>query len=309
MSTQEEDPLWFAGLDWASQSHRVFLTDASGKPGHRRDVSHDAAGYAALCSWLENTTQASPARIAIAIETTHGPAVDALLDRGLQVYAINPKQLDRFRDRFTVAGAKDDTRDADVLASSLRTDRNAFRRLGAEDPLIVQLREATRRHHTLVTDRMRLTSRMRDQLWRYYPQMLKLFDDLCDSWVLELWRLAPTPARGARLHKATIERVLKTHRIRRLSADQVRAILREPALVVAPGVTQATSNHIRDLLPHIRLLNSQIKHLGREVDRLTAALAGPPIIEPGESVPGQRIEQRDVTILLSVPGIGRIGEI
>jgi transposase len=307
MSTQEEEPLWFAGLDWASQSHRVSLTDASGKPGHRRDVSHDAAGYAALCSWLENTTQASPARIAIAIETTHGPAVDALLDRGLQVYAINPKQLDRFRDRFTVAGAKDDTRDADVLASSLRTDRNAFRRLGAEDPLIVQLREATRRHHTLVTDRMRLTSRMRDQLWRYYPQMLKLFDDLCDSWVLELWRLAPTPARGARLHKATIERVLKTHRIRRLSADQVRAILREPALVVAPGVTQATSNHIRDLLPHIRLLNSQIKHLGREVDRLTAALAGPPIIEPGESVPGQRSEQRDVTILLSVPGIGRIG--
>jgi hypothetical protein len=117
MSTQEEEPFWFAGLDWASRSHRVSLTDASGKPYHHCDVSHDAAGYAAICAWLEHT-QTSPGRIAIAIETTHGPAVDALLDHGLQVYAINPKQLDRVRDRLTVAGAKDDTRDADVRGAS-----------------------------------------------------------------------------------------------------------------------------------------------------------------------------------------------
>jgi hypothetical protein len=78
MSTQEEEPLWFAGLDWASRSHRVSLTDASGKPYRHRDVSHDAAGYASLCAWLENTAQAFPARIAIAIETTHGPAVTTL---------------------------------------------------------------------------------------------------------------------------------------------------------------------------------------------------------------------------------------
>ena len=39
------------------------------------------------------------------------------------------RQLDRFRDRFTVAGAKDDRCDAHVLGDSLRTDRHAFRRL------------------------------------------------------------------------------------------------------------------------------------------------------------------------------------
>src|SRR5215211_3245782 len=58
-----------------------------------------------------------------------GPVVEALLERGLQVFSINPKQLDRFRDRFSVAGAKDDSRDAYVLGCSLRTDRHAFRRL------------------------------------------------------------------------------------------------------------------------------------------------------------------------------------
>jgi len=48
----------------------------------------------------------------VAIEVPHGPVVDALIDRGFVVYAINPKQLDRLRDRFSVAGAKDDRRDA-----------------------------------------------------------------------------------------------------------------------------------------------------------------------------------------------------
>ena len=46
--------------------------------------------------------------MAVAIEVPHGPVVDVLLDRGIAVYAINPKQLDRLRDRFSVAGSKDD---------------------------------------------------------------------------------------------------------------------------------------------------------------------------------------------------------
>jgi hypothetical protein len=52
-----------------------------------------------------------------------------LLDRGFIVHSINPKQLDRLRDRFSVAGAKDDRRDAYVAADGLRTDRHLFRRL------------------------------------------------------------------------------------------------------------------------------------------------------------------------------------
>jgi transposase len=49
--------------------------------------------------------------------------VEVLVERGFHVFAVNPKQLDRFRDRHMVAGAKDDRRDALVLADSLRTDQ------------------------------------------------------------------------------------------------------------------------------------------------------------------------------------------
>src|SRR4029077_4001783 len=72
-----------------------------------RAVAHGGAGIEELCDWLIARTGATPEVIGVAIEMTHGPVVEALLERGFCVYGINPKQLDRFRDRFTVAGAKD----------------------------------------------------------------------------------------------------------------------------------------------------------------------------------------------------------
>jgi Transposase len=56
----------------------------------------------------------------------------------------NPKQLDRFRDRFSPAGAKDDSRDAETLSSSLRTGRRAFHQVALADPAIIELREWSR---------------------------------------------------------------------------------------------------------------------------------------------------------------------
>src|SRR3954467_6747431 len=136
---------------------------------------------------------------------TQGPVVEALLERGFCVYGINPKQVDRFRDRFTVAGAKDDRRDAHVLADSLRTDRHAFRRLSNDEPVIVQLREWSRMADELQRERARLASRMREQLWRYFPQMGEGADDLAADWFLNLLSHAPTPAKAAPTRVKTIE--------------------------------------------------------------------------------------------------------
>lgn len=133
----ETEPLVFVGIDWASTEHQVCLTGAD-RPT-QRVFPHDASGIGAMVDWLCSQTE-RPEDVAVAIETPHGPIVEALMDRGIAVFAINPKQLDRFRDRFSPAGAKDDRRDALVLASSLRTDRHCFRRVEALDPTVVELR-------------------------------------------------------------------------------------------------------------------------------------------------------------------------
>jgi hypothetical protein len=297
-----DDVRWFAGVDWASQAHQACLIDAGGKIIAERSFAHDGAGLAELCNWLLAMTGAEPAAIAVAIEVPHGPIVETLLERGFQVYAINPKQLDRFRDRFTVAGAKDDRRDAHVLSDSLRTDRHCFRRLAAEDAVVIELREWSRMTEDLQQERNRLVNRVREQLWRYYPQALTISDDLAADWFLELWATVPSPAKAARIRESTVARILTAHRIRRITPAEVLRILRQPALGVAAGTIEAASAHIGIVAARLKLVNRQIREAHRRLDGLCAKLAG----EDAENPPGQATEQRDVTILRSLPGVGRI---
>jgi transposase len=292
---------WFVGFDWASEKHRACLLDRQGGVIGEHDVPHGGAGLTELRDWLVGEAGAAPGQIAVAIEMPHGPVVEMLMEHGFQVFAINPKQLDRFRDRFTVAGAKDDSRDARVLGDSLRTDRHAFRRLAVDDPVVIELREWSRMTDDLQQERTRLANRVREQLWRYYPQALQLTDDLAADWFLALWHQAPTPAKAAKLRKTTMERLLHAHRIRRLGADEALRILRQTPLALAPGATEAATAHIRTVAARIRLVNEQLKAAHRRLDELTAKLE-----QSAESAPGQKPEQRDVAILRSLPGVGRV---
>jgi transposase len=179
---------WYAGVDWASESHHVVLTDRDGRKIGERVFKHGGEGLAEMAAWLMATSGAlEGSQIQVAIEVPHGPVVETLIERGFKVHAINPKQMDRFRDRFTLAGAKDDSRDAEVMASSLRTDPRCFRLLAVADPVVIELREWSRIAEDLGAERNRLTNRLREQLWRYFPAVLELENDLGAEWLLDLW--------------------------------------------------------------------------------------------------------------------------
>jgi hypothetical protein len=133
---------WFAGLDLRSEKHLPCVLDEAGAVVGERASRHDATGLAALCDWfMSNSVGAVP----VATEVPRRPVVDTLLDSGLAMYAINPKQLDRLHNRFSLAGAKDDGRDAQVAAAGLRTTLLLFRRVTVRDPGIVEHRSACSR--------------------------------------------------------------------------------------------------------------------------------------------------------------------
>jgi len=287
---------WFAAVDWGSEQHQACLLDAAGKVVGERAFAHGGAGLAALCDWLVSVT-GDPGRVAVAIEVPHGPVVDAVLDRGFAVHAINPKQFDRLRDRFSVAGAKDDRRDARVAAAGLRTDPQLFRAVQAGDPVIIELREWSRLAEELQQERVRLGNRIRQQLWRYYPQLLDLTDDVAAEWVLALWTMAPTPAKAGCLRATTLARLLKQHRIRRIDAAAALGILRQPAIQVAAGVTEAAVLHLRSLVARLRLANHEFHQAERKLDELCAALT--------QAAPAQGNTPCDAAILSSLPGVGR----
>lgn len=295
----EEFVLW-VGIDWGNQAHQVCVLDQCKRVLVERSVKHSGEAIDALADELVVLSNGEPSRVAASIETTWGAIVDTLLERSIKVFSINPKQLDRFRDRYTVAGAKDDRRDAFVLADALRTDDQLFQRLGLEAADIIELRELVRVHEDLKAEVVAHGNRLSEQLHRFFPQVLKLGSVHTERWLWELVKLVHRPDKTRRLSQTAIETILTRHRIRRLSADQVLDTLRSPPLHVRPGVVEACEQHISMLLPRLELAQQQ------RIDceqMLSACLTR--LCEPIVNCTG-RTEPSDAAILMSMPGVGTI---
>src|SRR6266436_5572907 len=286
----------FMGIDWGSQQHQICVLDRDRRRVGERAIDHDGASLAQLAAWLWTVSAGQPQRVAVAIEVPRGAMVEGLLERGFHVFALHPKQLDRFRDRHSVAGAKDDRRDAFVLADAVRTDQPSFRRLQLDAPHLLLLRELSRVQETLLEAFRRSANRLREQLHRFYPQMLQLCSAADEPWLWDLLHLAPTPAHAMLLSEEQVQCGLKTHRIRRLTATEVLACFQAPALPVAPGTAEAAQAHCGFLLPCLRVLAEQLQACSQQVGTLLRTMADEP--SEGES-------PSDGAIVQSLPGVGR----
>jgi transposase len=292
------DPAVFIGIDWATRAHEACATDRTGRVTGRREFPATPEGLEALVAWMLGLAAGEPTALAVAIERPDGLVVEALLDHGLAVFAINPKQLDRFRDRFSAAGAKDDRRDARVLADALRTDRRAFRRVQADPAEVVALRGLVREDDALRIEETALSNRLRDLLGRYHPRLLQLAADRVDPLLWDLWELAPTPRAAAAVSRRAVAEALRRHRIRRLDVDAVMRALKAPAPRVADATVAMAEQAARRLLPRLRLAHAQRQECGHRIDEVLEGMEA-----PTEGTGGQ---PTDAAILRSLPGVGRV---
>jgi transposase len=290
----------FCGIDWGTEQHRVCLMDREGQVVGERWTQHSGASITELITWLCDRGGTTPSVLAIAIELPRGAIVEALTEHGFAVFSINPKQLDRFRDRYSPAGAKDDRRDAFVLADSLRTDPHCFHAVRLDEPAVIRLRDLSRLEDDIRDEQRRLNNQLREQWHRFFPQLLALCPSTDEPWVWDLFEAAPSPALAARLSEKKITKILVRHRIRRIGVGEVRAVLATPPLQLAPGTAEAASEHALLLLPRLRLLRQQRAKIATRLRKLLEELAAPDIVE------GETKEHRDAEVLLSLPGVGRI---
>ena len=197
---------FYVGIDLAVEKHQACVVNRTGKVVGELAFEHSGAGLIDFIHSLEKLSCSLATRVGIVLETPRGPVVECVLERGYPVFSINPKQLDRFRDRHTVAGTKDDRRDAFVLADSLRTDLPLFRRLQQESAQTIRLRELSRLEDDLAQDHNRLINQLREQLHRYFPQLLQISSAAEDAWVWDLIEISPLPAVACKLTRGRIER-------------------------------------------------------------------------------------------------------
>ncbi len=97
------------GIDWSERHHDIALVDAEGRVLARARVSDDLAGFGQLMQLLaEHAPAEGPTAVEIAIETDKGLLVAALIAAGFTVFAVNPRAVARYRERYGQAGGKSD---------------------------------------------------------------------------------------------------------------------------------------------------------------------------------------------------------
>src|SRR3954451_24566409 len=135
------------------------------------------------------------------------------MSAGQERAGINPKAVDRYRDRHSVARKKSDAGDALVLAHILRTDRAAHRPLPVDSELAQAIAVLARAQQDAVWERTCAHNKLRSLLREYYPSNLAAFTDK-RSGILRpearaILAAAPTPTAGAALTKAQLRALLK----------------------------------------------------------------------------------------------------
>ena len=258
------------GDDWAEDHHDVEVMDAAGRVLARRRLPEGVAGMARLHELIGQQLgeAGEDAEVVIGIETDRGPWVAALVAAGYVVYAVNPLQGSRFRERLGVSGAKSDPGDSHMLADMVRTDSHQLRAVAADSAEAGGIKVVARTHKTLIWERTRQVQRLRHQLREYFPAALEAFEDLAAPDALELLGKAPDPARAARLTRAQVSAALKRAR-RRAIADkttQIIAALRSQQLAQPAALSAAYAVTVRALAAVITTLNDQVKALESQVE-------------------------------------------
>jgi transposase len=131
--------MFYFGIDWSEDHHNLGIMNEAGALISLVEFEHTVQGFERIeIEWRKLGVPASACPVAI--ETAHNLLVDFLLDRECVVHIVPPQATDGYRNRRRSSGAHTDDRDATLLTSIMRTDRDSHRRLRPDRPLTQQKR-------------------------------------------------------------------------------------------------------------------------------------------------------------------------
>jgi transposase len=251
-----------AGIDLASEEHRLVVVDTEGRRLDERRVVHDEEGIAALLQRLDELDVAR-----VAIEQPNGIVVDRLLEAGIGVVAVHPNQLAASRERYRAGGGKSDGFDAYVLAELARTDMHRLRLLNPDSDETKALRALTRAREDLVEQRVALCNQLRAQLEAFWPGAARVFADLDSPICLAFLERYPSPQDANSLGAKRLAGFLaRNGYCGRGDPAQLLARLRkapcghtgEAELEARRAIVLALVTALKPLTEQIKLLTSQI---------------------------------------------------
>jgi transposase len=273
----------FVSIDWADKKHAWCLQAAGMEKRESGELEHTPE---AVETWVSQLCQRFSNRpIAVALEQSRGALVFMLSKyEPLHLFPVPSTTAAAMRKALYPSGAKDDSRDADLLLDLLLQHRDKLRHLSPDT-------EATRRVQNLVEERRKLvdekteqTNRLTSHLKIYFPQILDWFDldtelacALLERWptLEELQKVPPAKLRGFFRKQHCRDQELVERRI--LAIGQAIPAIRDRA------VLEAKSTVVKVIVQLIRSLREGIADLD---ERIEEAAAAHPDFFIFESLPG-----------------------
>ena len=272
----------YVGIDWADNHHDILITDDSAKTLDQFRIDHTCDGFALLHSHLANH-QSSPSLVLLAIETSRGLLVHELLQKGYTVYAINPKAVNRYKDRHVLSKAKSDALDALSLGHLLRTDRHLFQPL---KPLPEDYRLLDRLCSDLrkvVDEKSRVTNQVISCLKEFYPKALETFS-LNSQIFIDFLKTFPDHGTLSACTKKAFLTFLKKHRYPYpTKAEELWKTIQSPTLQPDRVIARSGKLRLGMLLDQLENLKEHITHYEQEI---RAILDNLPESNPIKSLPG-----------------------
>jgi transposase len=250
-----------AGLDLASEEHRLSVVDAEARRLEERRVVHSEDGIEALVRRLGELRVAR-----VAIEQPNGLVVDRLLDAGIAVVPVHPNQLAAARDRYR-SGGKSDGFDAYVLAELARTDMHRLRLLEPDSDETKALKALTRTREDLVEQKVALANQLRAQLDAFWPGAKQIFADVDSPIALAFLERYPSPDDARTLGPARMRSFLARNGYsgRQHPTSLVERLRQAPLGHAGDAERDARRSIVLGLVAALRVLVSEISRLTSQI--------------------------------------------
>ena len=278
-------PTILVGIDWADQTHAWHLQheqiEAAGL------LEQDAE---AIEQWIRQLRNQHPGcQFAMAIETTKGPLISALLQYDdITLYPINPAAMAAYRKAFAHGGGKNDPSDAMLLCRYLRHYIDQLRPLRQDQPLTRTLAALSEDRRRLVDQRTAHCNELKAVLKSYFPEVLKLeaakiYADFIIKFLLKHPSLNTAQKAGAN----KLRKLFYGFGARAKAQQRVELLLEATPLSNEPVLIETCSMRVTALASLIQTYNQQIRFYDNRITKLV-------------------VEHEDYVIFKSLPGASNL---
>jgi hypothetical protein len=235
------------GIDVGSESHHIIILDEEDNFLYNQKVAHKLNEFTESIKLFRKIEKQEGGKISFALEGKNGysaPFDRILLDQGFTLYNVDNFKLKRFREAF--AGEwRDDERDSLML--SLITE---------------SLKLLSRHQQTLISEKVRLISRLGKKLLEVCPQILEL-GKLKNKKIVAILAKYPDFSKYKRI---TLCSLLK---IKGIGKKGVPFLLKRlNNIEYVPGLTNIYKTIILSYAQRILELREEIKDIDKKLDEI-----------------------------------------